>query len=155
MEFTISFPLDPDGFLRRACPSCDREFKWFSGRTEGAPDDWIDPPEYFCPYCARPAAEGWYTHAQVAMMEEAVADRAADVVGDALDETARRINRRGKGIKMSTSGRPRSRTSPPLSEPNDMVGVEPPCHPFEPVKVLEGWSEPLHCLVCGSAFVLE
>ncbi len=24
----ISMPLDSDGFLRRECPTCEREFKW-------------------------------------------------------------------------------------------------------------------------------
>jgi hypothetical protein len=36
-------------------------------------------------------------------------------------------------------------------EPNDMERVEFDCHPEEPVKVLDGWSEPVHCIVCGSA----
>jgi hypothetical protein len=27
-QLSMSFPLDSDGFLRRVCPSCEREFKW-------------------------------------------------------------------------------------------------------------------------------
>jgi hypothetical protein len=30
----MSMPLDSDGFLRRECPTCEREFKWFSTPEE-------------------------------------------------------------------------------------------------------------------------
>jgi hypothetical protein len=42
----------------------------------------------------------------------------------------------------------------PLLEPDDMIAVEPPCHPEEPIKVGEQWGEELHCLICGRIFVL-
>jgi hypothetical protein len=49
VELSIPFPLDDDGFLRRECPTCDREFKWLPAHdeTEATP-----PPAggYFCPY---------------------------------------------------------------------------------------------------------
>lgn len=42
-------PPDSDGFLRRECPSCEREFKWFS-HNEGDPN--AEPAtQYFCPLC--------------------------------------------------------------------------------------------------------
>ena len=46
----MSVPLDSDGFLRRECPTCEREFKWFNseeGRGEPVPEG-----GYVCPYCA-------------------------------------------------------------------------------------------------------
>ncbi len=33
----------------------------------------------------------------------------------------------------------------PLHEPDDMVIVEPPCHPSEPLKVPEGATGHVHC----------
>jgi hypothetical protein len=39
-----------------------------------------------------------------------------------------------------------------LIDPDDMLIVEPPCHPFEPLKIAEDWIEPLHCLMCGARF---
>ena len=33
----VSLPLDSDGFLRRECPTCEREYKWFS-HQEGDPN---------------------------------------------------------------------------------------------------------------------
>ena len=41
---------------------------------------------------------------------------------------------------------------PVLGEPADMNAVASPCHPFEPVKVTEGWDEILHCLICGKEY---
>jgi hypothetical protein len=37
LSFSISFPLDNDGFLRRQCPACRRDFKWFPAE-EGDPE---------------------------------------------------------------------------------------------------------------------
>jgi hypothetical protein len=38
----------------------------------------------------------------------------------------------------------------PLTESDDMIRVDFVCHPTEPVKVLEDWANPVHCLICGS-----
>jgi hypothetical protein len=51
MDIPITLPLDSDGFLRRECPKCEREFKWHEGPTEDRPQDWNDPPVYWCPLC--------------------------------------------------------------------------------------------------------
>jgi hypothetical protein len=31
-----------------------------------------------------------------------------------------------------------------------MRRVDPACHPEEPIKVLEEWSAPVRCLICGN-----
>lgn len=157
MELSVSVPLDSDGFLRRECPTCGREFKWFHGRVEGTPDDWEDPELYFCPYCAVPAdGSSWLTQAQAAYVQQAFVGHASDLINDELEGIARSVNRRGGLIRMSVSREVDSTPPPPpLSEPNDMVAVASPCHPFEPIKVLDGWEGSLHCLVCGSPFALD
>lgn len=156
MEFSISIPLDPDGFVRRECPTCHREFKWFDGHTEDTPPGWEEPDRYFCPYCGTDADDDeWFTAAQQAYVESVLLGHAEDLVREELDDVARGINRQGGLIRMNVSGGGSAPAPPPLSEPNDMVGVASPCHPFEPIKVLEGWDQPLHCLVCGSAFELD
>ena len=38
----------------------------------------------------------------------------------------------------------------PLTEPEDMRRVDFSCHPTEPVKVLDDWDGPVHCIVCGT-----
>ena len=37
----------------------------------------------------------------------------------------------------------------PLTEVDDMTLVVFPCHPSEPLKVLDEWPKPAHCLICG------
>ena len=39
----------------------------------------------------------------------------------------------------------------PLTEADDMRRVDFVCHPSEPVKVLDDWRKPVHCLLCGEA----
>lgn len=156
MEFSIAVPLDPDGFLRRECPTCHREFKWFNGRVEDTPPEWEDPEAYFCPYCGIPAdGDSWFTQAQVAYVEQALLGRTTELIQDELNDIVRGVNRQGGPIRMSISGKEGSAPPPPpLSEPNDMVAVASSCHPFEPIKVVDGWVEPLHCLVCGGRFAV-
>ncbi len=35
-----------------------------------------------------------------------------------------------------------------------MTMVASPCHGFEPVKVVDDWTDSLYCLVCGQAYRL-
>jgi hypothetical protein len=54
VSFTVSFPLDSEGFLRRECPSCRREFKWLpQDETDPMPDE-----GYCCPYCGGDSSLG-------------------------------------------------------------------------------------------------
>jgi hypothetical protein len=57
MSIAMSLPLDKDGFLRRECPHCERQFKWWpTAPSEDAPEEARNTPEaYFCPYCHEPA----------------------------------------------------------------------------------------------------
>lgn len=156
MEMSVAIPLDADGFIRRECPSCCRQFKWFHGRVEAAPPDWVDPDSYFCPYCGVSASvDSWLTHAQLDIVKATVLSQMSSSIQSDLEAMTRNVNRQGGLIRMSVS-RDMNVTNvpPPLSEPNDMVAVAPPCHSFEPIKVLEDWVSPIHCLVCGAQFVI-
>ena len=149
MEIGVEVPLDPDGFLRRECPHCVQEFKWFFGRAEGTPEDWIDPEYYYCPYCGRAAETGsWHTQEQVDYFKHVALGQARGQVIDELRDATR-----GSAIKFEVAS-DESPPPPPLAEPPDqMAMVASPCHPFEPIKVtLPGG--PLHCLVCGKPYTL-
>jgi hypothetical protein len=149
MEISVSLPLDPSGFLRRECPSCAREFKWFYGDTDNAPEDFLDPENYFCPYCGVTAnSDDWWTSAQQEYVEKAATGPASRYLMDELERTL------GRYFKVTGSSDSHHEPPDPLVEPDDMVMVEPPCHPFKPLKIADDWSEPLHCLVCGSPFRL-
>lgn len=153
MEFSIEVPLDPDGFVRRECPNCEREFKWFDGTTVDTPSDWEDPDSYFCPYCGqRAGGDEWWTPDQLTYAEQVMAIYAEEVVEDELENMARSINRQGGLIRLEVSSSGVKALPPPISEPNDMTAVASPCHSFEPIKILEGLVRPLHCLICGKTF---
>ena len=58
----MSVPLDSDGFLRRECPTCEREFKALPSGDEDAEAEEVPDGGYFCPYCAIQAPDGsWFT----------------------------------------------------------------------------------------------
>lgn len=137
MEISLKLPVDSDGYLRRQCPRCEREFKWKHGPDDGS--DTSTPPrtEVFCPYCGQMSStDQCWTNAQVEAMQ-----------GAGGSEMLRELENAGFRVSMNPP-------PPPLVELNDMEAVAPPCHPEEPIKIEEHWSEPIHCLVCGSAFVV-
>jgi len=153
IDIRVSVPVDDDGFVRRACPACSREFKWHNGPTEGAPEQESAAEEYFCPYCASPAApDQWFTEEQIDYFRQVAIAEFAPKIRDDFTKALEPLNRSGlltAEVSGGDVGYP-----PPLTEDNDMLMVASPCHPYEPVKVDETWSEPLHCLVCGKAYAL-
>ena len=148
-ELSVSFPLDSQGFLRRACSACDGEFKWLSVEADAASPV---PEEYFCPYCGASAApNNWFTLEQLAYIESAVFDEVLGPSLEELSESVRQLNRSSGGlIEVNASIElPERRQAPPVFEPDDMRQVTFSCHPKEPIKVDEAWRRPVHCLCCG------
>jgi len=148
----ISVPLNLDnGFIRRQCPSCDRQFKWHYGPTDDRPASAVDPPLYHCPYCGMTAApDEWWTSDQATYINESAMGPAIETIQDELGEIFRGFN--SKNIKVSFEAEPEPLPPSPPPEPVDMQGVEPPCHPWEPIKILEGWQGALHCIICGDLY---
>jgi len=148
-ELVVSVPLDSDGFLRRECPTCEREFKWLSSE-EG---DSEPPPEsgFFCPYCAIQApSDSWFTKPQLALIDSTVNQ---EVIGPALKELGQRlrdIGRQSGGLLKVDLESDQPRPADPLTELDDMRRVDFACHPTEPVKVVDDWTRPVHCLICGT-----
>lgn len=133
VTFGMTIPLDSDGFLRRECPTCEREFKWrpSDGEAEDAVES-ADDAGYFCPYCGVQApGDAWLTQAQVALAQNIVA---REVIGPMVS-------------KLGVYEEP-DKLDPP-TETDDMTLVVFPCHPSEPLKVLEDWRTPVYCLICG------
>jgi hypothetical protein len=149
----IEFPLDGQGFLRRECPLCEREFKWHHGPTKGAPLDESEPVEYFCPYCGENAPlDQWWTKEQVEAIQATALQEAMPQLEEELRDALGPLNRTGF-IHSEVHSDPLN-PPPPMFESDDMVAVASPCHSHEPIKVEETWSGPLHCLVCGAAFTV-
>lgn len=148
----MSVPLDSEGFLRRECPTCEREFKW-RPTPEGVHGEPEPEGGYFCPYCAVQAPAGsWWTKPQL----DAARSHAFDaVVKPGLDDLTRSLEGASSDfIKVSVS-RMNSPKPPALTEIDDMRLAEFSCHPEEPIKVLDGWRGDVHCLLCGRVASVE
>src|SRR5438309_1516093 len=88
VSIPMSLPFDSDRFLRRECPTCEREFKWLPTRSG---EEGIPTPDggYFCPYCAvQASANAWFTKAQ---RELAKAKAYNQVMRPELDKLQRRL----------------------------------------------------------------
>ncbi len=80
-----------------------------------------------------------------------LAGPAVRVAGDMVEEMIRDLPQTGF-LRMELQRPSEPVPQPALAEPNDMIIVESPCHPWEPIKVIEDWHDPLHCLICGERF---
>ena len=153
MSFSMSLPLDSDGFLGRECPTCEREFKSLYAEDEQeatpAPDG-----GYYCPYCAVQAPpDAWWTKDQA---EQATRIVAKEGLPQILEQFHQGMERATRGSKNVTYKRGSGEIDVPeprddLSETNDMKRVDFSCHPADPVKVLDEWDRDVHCLICGTA----
>lgn len=148
MDKRIEIPIsqDSEGFVRRACPACEREFKWLYTAHE----DEATQPEaggFYCPYCSEQAQpDQWFTPTQVEYIRQVGLGHVAVEV----DEMFARFNHPGSGLSYTPGDRPSAPPEPP-AEPDDLNRVELACHRKDPVKVEEGWSGPVHCLICGAS----
>lgn len=152
----VELPLDSEGYLRRQCPRCERVFKRHSNPdTEGSGE--TEPTiVYFCPYCGEPSpSDQWFTDEQVDYIQALASTETVRMVQRQLQPSVERFNRTSDGLVSMKLDIPESVPPPPLFEPGDMLAIEPPCHPEDPIKVIEGWQGELHCLVCGEPFVVS
>ena len=149
ISIPVSLPVDQDGFLRRECPTCEQQFKWYA-HGEGDSDAEI-ADQYFCPLCGAPSGvDTWWTPAQLEFAQSsagpALEQHVQGLIADAFEGI------RGMDFKPDRNFSLDIPPPEPLTEHDDMVIVEPPCHPNEPVKVPETATDRVHCLLCGAAF---
>ena len=150
IQLSMSLPLDKDGFLRRECPDCKRQFKWLpTPAAESLGPRYVGSGRvYFCPYCYLPAApSAWWTseqleYAKVLRLQKVWAGVAS------IPGVLRRMNRPDSLIKITATA-PTISSPEPLHEVDDMVRVDVPCHPNEPLKIDADWTEEIACLICG------
>ena len=144
----MALPLDTDGFLRRECPTCERELKW---RVADDGEEAIRAPDggYFCPYCGvQGPVDAWWTQAQ---LEAANAQAYREVRKPELEKLAQSARAASGGLVSIGVEINEPDVPPPLSESDDMRRIDFPRHPEEPVKVLDDWVGPVHRALCGAA----
>jgi TIR domain len=151
ISISLQLPLDKDGFLRRECPHCGRQFKQWQGTRDETQES---PEPYYCPYCyASAGADTWYT----AQQREYIQQQAmAEIVGPhlyRLQEQLEQVSQSGLfRIEMNT---PLLVEPEPLAEYNDMIRLAFPCHVEEPIKVDEQWDQEVACAVCGINYPID
>jgi hypothetical protein len=151
MQVPLTLPLDSDGFLRRECPTCERQFKWHHGPANDEAEAHSDPPMYYCPLCGEAAGpDSWWTNEQLEYARGIAMPAALQSVQDEVANAFR-------GTKYVTY-KPGATDLPDipasLTEPDDMVIVTSACHDYEPIKVPEDAAGPFHCLICGTGFAV-
>lgn len=149
ISISVSLPVDQDGFLRRECPTCEEQFKWYAHEEGDTDVEIVD--QYFCPLCGVPSGvDAWWTPAQLEFAQGAAGpaldERVKDLVADAFKGV------KGLDFKPDRNFSLEVPTPEPLFEPDDMIIVEPPCHANEPIKVPDMSTNRVHCLVCGALF---
>lgn len=170
--FEISLPLDSDGFLRRECPLCNKQFKVeFTDEERKTviqkeienyllqndviqkaeePEE-VDEIEYWCPYCGQVAkSNSWWTNEQLEYIQIFPYNYMAEIVNKQLKEWKRQFSRAGKGlisIKMNTKEMPYK--DPWISpEIDDMTIVDLACCNLR-IKLEDSWSDAYYCYKCG------
>jgi len=150
VHLSLALPLDSDRFLRRQCSTCEREFKL---RPTSGDETVIPVPDggYYCPYCGIQASpDSWFTQAQIGLVRSTAI---SEVLAPGVDDFRRSLesgNRKRNVVVKTTVNFDESQLSEPLTELDDMKRVDFLCHPSEPLKVLDDWSAPVHCLFCGT-----
>ena len=141
-QIAITLPLD-NGFVRRACPTCEREFKWlFAESQEEATEP--DDRGYCCPYCgvwAQP--DQWQPRPRSSTSSRSRWARSPTRPTRflAVQPPRERAQVHPRRSASAASGMP--------PEPADMRRVDFECHPEDQLKVAEDWGKPVHCLICG------
>ncbi len=151
VTLSMSIPLDSDGFMRWECPTCEREFK---ARPTPEGEESVPVPDggYFCPYCGVQAPpDAWLTKAQAELAQSLVMAEVVDPMIKKFADDVGKIGRRSGGLVSARVEHMPSEKPVPLTELDDMTRVDFPCHPSEPIKVLDDWTRPVRCLICGEA----
>ena len=168
----ISFPLDKDGFFRRECPLCCKEFKLLLDKKElddlvdsfmlekeedeiNSEDSNVPQEEFVCPYCGqKAAASDWWTQEQLAYIRIFVKNVMANMLNEHLIRPLRRnFNRPSSGpISVRFEGKEMEEQEPWISpETDDMDVFELPCCQRK-MKIDDSWKGKVYCFFCGFPF---
>jgi hypothetical protein len=160
MSIVIQITREADGFLRRECPACGRQFSCW---PEAHELQWTDEPgtlpglTYYCPYCSLPAgSEQWYTPRQVALVEAQAFDL---LVGPGLQQLQTALHTMVPSPSEPASEKPPVSPSPepePIKDPLPaLIHITFPCHQEKPIKIKGNWRQDVTCLCCGTLYPMQ
>ncbi len=172
IEISLSFPLDDDGFFRRECPFCYREFKvlleedeltslaqkglnsYMLEVQEKAADssEGETEPDFTCPYCGQQALRGsWWTQEQLAYIGVVAQNIMAKIFNEQLIRPLKGMSREHSSglVSLWFEGREMKQQEPWISpEANDMEVFDLPCC-HRKIKIDESWTSIVYCFFCG------
>lgn len=112
-RFTVSIPIDDDGFFGRECPECEQHFRIAHEDYDGLPDDLY----LWCVYCGHNEDHSEFmTEQQTERVMRAAGDYAQQLVGQMLDKSFRGMARRTRGSMIQISYRSRPFYPAPLPD---------------------------------------
>lgn len=173
IKMNLSFPLDDDGFFRRECRFCRKEFKVLLEKEElsdlaqkGIDSFMIEPKEeatdldesggseteFICPYCGQRApSDSWWTQEQLAYVGIFAKNIMAKLVDEHLIRPLKRTFRGSNSglVSIRFEGKEIEQQEPWISsEVNDMEIFDFPCCQRK-IKIEENWSDMVYCFFCG------
>ena len=159
----VTLPVDTQGFVRRECLSCRRQFKVKGGPSDGATVQRYlgrnllfeneheiarDDVRCFCVYCGQGApSDEWCTPQQRAWMEKVATVLAREIRYEQLQYPWRTLTENPAPTFVALP--PPERLPEMRGEPDDMRKASFFCC-VEDVKVESHWSQPIFCPRCGA-----
>ena len=164
----LSFPTDKEGFLRRECPFCQKEFKVKFNQEEISDisnqsieqflveesseqnDEYEDNTEsfYFCPYCGQYSSfNNWWTKEQVKYIHIVCKNIMAQLINEHLVKPLQKTSRSSSFLKIEAK---------PISQQQEWIGTEADdlkevtlkcCE--RQIKLIDNWDKKVFCHFCG------
>jgi uncharacterized Zn-finger protein len=173
IRMNLPFPLDDDGFFRRECPFCRKEFKVLLEREEltdlaqkGIDSFMIErkeeirdldanersETEFICPYCGQRApSDSWWTQEQHAYVGILAKNITTKIINENFIRPLKRTFQRPSSGMLSIrfEGKEMEQQEPWISpEVNDMEIFDLPCCQRK-IKIEEKWQDAVYCFFCG------
>jgi hypothetical protein len=173
IKMNLPFPLDDDGFFRRGCPLCHKEFKILLGKEEltdlaqrsiasfmvepkeettDSDDSERSETEFICPYCGQRApSNSWWTKEQRNYVGIVAKNIMAKMINENLIRPLKRSFRSPSSgmVSIRFEGKEMEQQEPWISpEVNDMEIFDFPCCQRK-IKIEENWTGIVHCFFCG------
>ena len=159
----VELPRDAAGFVRRECPSCQRDFKTLPRAHDGsavqrrlaslfpfenAHEGFDEVPDTWCLYCGhRAAGDEWLTPAQQAHVEDVARAWANHVRYEQLAHVTRTLGHNPRPTFVST--RPRALPGPMSPDVGELRRLPLVCC-GEDVQAHWDHDGPLYCPRCGA-----
>lgn len=171
MQIELSIPLDSDGYLRRECPFCRKQFKVLIPEDERenlasraiqdhlpedlevdtVDDEHVDQGTLVCPYCGQEhSVRAWWTQEQIEFFTQHARKIAHEIIQQTLGKSLRNLQRSSGGLISVEVETDFDALGEPIiaPDPDDMTLFALPCCE-RAIKIEDDWPGTIHCPYCG------